>query len=207
MTASFPFLQSHRPQQRTLHLEKADETQKCPYDYVQPASLSHLFFNLKTQWQKGTSENTLNIHLPGLGHKRRASPTPTSASGEAPRSGLVTARSPGLWGSPPGTLSRQYPPSLDPCAAAAPREAPRRAGAAGRCLSPATPTPADGLGEPQPMVPTTYQGCLLTMYGLERQYSTYGFATTSLWVLPTSLALAQRCEWCDVSQTEELISL
>lgn len=67
--------------------------------------------------------------------------------------------------------------------------------------------PRDGLGELQPMLSASYQGCLLTMYCLEWQYSTYSFATTSLWVLPTSLALAQLCEQRDMSQIEEIACL
>lgn len=51
-----------------------------------------------------------------------------------------------------------------------PMEARRKAEAARCRLSPDT----DGLGEAGPMLPTTYQGCLLTMYCLGWQYSTYG---------------------------------
>ena len=97
-----------------------------------------ILFHL-TQWQKGTSENMLNnIHVPKLGHSRRALPTPTLASGEAPRSGLVTIRSPQLWGSPAGALPQQYPPSLDRCAARCP---PRRHGGGQRLPGPASPLP------------------------------------------------------------------
>lgn len=71
---------------------------KKTHDYVQPGSLSHLFFNLKPQWQEGASENTLNIHVPELGHTGRILLILTLASSEAPRSGLVTASSPQFWG-------------------------------------------------------------------------------------------------------------
>lgn len=67
------------------------------------------FFNLQTQWQKGTSENTLNIHVPELSHARRVLLILTLASGAAARSGLITARSPQFWGSPAGALTWQYP--------------------------------------------------------------------------------------------------
>lgn len=93
------------------------------------------------------------------------------------------------------------------CCLLSPMEAGRRAGAARYCPSPATQTPGDRLGEPWLMLPAAYQGCLLTVYCLEWQYSAYGFATSSLWFLSTSLALAQHYGQNNVSKIEELIWL
>lgn len=165
------------------------------------------FFNLKTQWQKGTSENALNIHVPELGHARRVLLILTLASCESPRSGLINASSPQLWGSPAVPCHGSVPILGRMCCPLSPIEAGRRAGGARHCPSPATHTTTTELGEPWQMLPTAYQGCLLTIHCLGWQYSAYGFVTTSLWVLFTSLALAQHYGQNPVSQIEEFVWL
>lgn len=162
-----------------------------------------IFFYLKTHWQKGTSENTLNTHIPELGHARRVLLILTLASCEAPRSGVITARSSQFWGIQQVPWHGSVPVLGQMCCLLLPREEGR---GCRHCPCPATQTQAR-LGEPGLMLPTAYQGCLLTVHCLGGQYSAYGFVTTSLWVLSTSLALARPYGQKSVSQIEKLMWL
>lgn len=148
------------------------------------------FFNPKTQWQKGTSENTLNIHVPELNHARRVLFILTLASCGAPRMVLGWSLHGSLsfggvqqvpWHGSVLLLGWMYPPAA--------HGAGRRVGAASTAL-PLPHRPGARAGWAVADLPAAYQGCLLTIHCLGWQYSAYGFVTTSLWVLSTSLALA-----------------
>lgn len=76
------------------------------------------FFNLKIPWQKGTSENTLNIHVPDLGHARRVLLILTLAPGKAARWHWADhCKEPSVLGESSRCPDMAVSPSLDRCAA------------------------------------------------------------------------------------------